>query len=198
MNLVQILICIKINLFFYLDYQLSIEEAHRIKPLDKSLFCLNFYYVFYAELEISLNRYFTKESREQWSLLFVDYNFIPPDYQNFYYDIYNTCQIYFFQPRILTILCNAKIKYRCLNCHYEWTTARGRAIFQAEIPEINKYNILFAYLFPQICQICYEDIQPSWYLDETTRIMKDVCYILNNYFYSSDIAFLKRPMSDSM
>jgi hypothetical protein len=134
-------------------------------------------------LEINLNRFFSEQSREQWSLLFVDYSFIPPNYYNYKSYTYKTAEIYFFQPHILTILHNAKIKYRCMDCHYEWTTARGRAIFQAEIPAINKYNVLFSYLFTQKCQICHQDVKPSWYLDEATRVMKDVCHILNRYFY---------------
>ena len=164
---------------------------------DKILFCLNSYLVFYAELEININRFFTQNSREQWSLLFVDYNFMPPVYiHNTKLNPKTSAQRYFFQPHILTILHNAKVKYCCLSCRYEWTTARGRAIFQGEKPEANKYNVLFAYLFPQKCQICRKDTEPSWYLDETTRVMKSVCRILNEEFYS-DRQFLSPPSSSS-
>ena len=165
--------------FLYLDYQLCIQDAQTIESADKSLFCLNYFYVFYAELEINLNRYFTQNSREQWSLLFVDYNFMPPIHLN----MNKSIQPFFYTPNILTILHNAKVKYCCLDCSYEWTTARGRAIFQAEIPETNKYNILFAYLFTQKCQRCHQETKPSWYLDEATRVMKNVCRILLNKFY---------------
>jgi hypothetical protein len=165
--------------------------------LDKSLFCPNFYYVFYAELEINLNRFFTANSREQWSLLFVDYSFIPPNYHDYMINTYKSAEIFSFQPRIITTLHNAKIKYRCLHCDQEWTTARGRAIFQAEIPETNKHNVLFAYLFTQKCQICRRDTEPSWYLDEATRVMKDVCRILTDYFYSKRQFKLPRSPSSS-
>jgi hypothetical protein len=171
--------------FFYLEYQRSVQDARQIKCLDKSLFCLNFYYVFYAEIEINLNRFFTENLLERWSLLFVDYNFMPPIYDyDINIDINNSAQLFTFQPNILTILHNAKIKYCCLKCHYEWTSARGRVIFQAERPEMNKYNILFAYLFTQKCQICRQETEPSWYLDEVTRVMKSVCGILTDKFYS--------------
>jgi hypothetical protein len=162
--------------------------------LDKSLFCPNFYYVFYAELEINLNRFFPTNSNEQWSLLFVDYNFMPPIYIN--NNIHTSVLTFYYQPHILTILHNAKIKYRCLHCQHEWTTARGRAIFQAEKPETNKYNILFAYLFTQKCQICHRDTEPSWYVDEATRVMKNVCRILIDHFYT-DRQFLSSPSSSS-
>jgi len=164
-----------------------------IESLDKSLFCPNFYYVFYAELELNLNRFFPINSREQWSLLFVDYNFMPPININ---NRNASIEIFRYQPHILTILHNAKIKYCCLHCQYEWTTARGRAIFQAEIPEINKYNILFGYLFTQKCGKCHRDIEPSWYLDEATRVMKNVCRILIENFYS-DRQFFLSPSSSS-
>lgn len=171
--------------FFYLEYKMCLQEARGIIPLDKSLFCPNFYYVFYAEVEIHLNRFFTENSREQWSLLFVDYNFMPPIYLNENnFNRYESFQIFKYQPHILTIVHNAKIKYCCLDCECEWTTARGRAIFQAEIPEINKYNILFAYLFTQKCQKCRRETAPSWYVDEATRVMKNVCRILLDQFYS--------------
>ncbi len=175
----------KIFFYFYLDYQQCIQDARPIECLDKSLFCPNFYYVFYAEMEINLNRFFSRNSPEQWSLLFVDYNFMPPINMNMnHFNIRRTAQIFYYEPHILTILHNAKIKYRCLDCQHEWTTARGRAIFQAEIPEINKYNILFAYLFTQKCQKCRRDIEPSWYLDEATRVMRNVSRILIDRFYS--------------
>ena len=163
-----------------LEYANCINDAQGIHPLGKSLFCPNFYYVFYAELELNLNRYFLGNFREEWSLLFVDYNFMPPVSIN----RHKGYHAFYSQPHLLTILHNAKIKYRCLDCHYEWTTARGRVKFQAEIPQENKHNILFAYLFTQKCQICRREIQPSWYLDEVTRVMKNVCRILMDYFYS--------------
>jgi hypothetical protein len=106
---------------------------------------------------------------------------MPPIYLN---NHHSSVQTFFYQPKILTILHNAKIKYCCLNCQYEWTSARGRAIFQAEIPESNKHNILFGYLFSQKCQKCHQETQPSWYLDEATRVMKNVCRVLLNKFYS--------------
>ncbi len=164
---------------------MCLQDARGIRSSDKSLFCPNFYYVFYAEVEIHLNRFFTENSRERWSLLFVDYNFMPPNYLNENnFNRSTSFQVFKFQPNILTIACNAKIKYCCLHCQYEWTTARGRAIFQAEIPEINKYNILFAYLFTQKCRKCRREIFPSWYVDEATRVMKNVCRILLDEFYS--------------
>jgi hypothetical protein len=178
------------DFLFYLDYQMCIQNAQTIEPAEKSLFCLNFYYVFYAELEINMNRYFTDNSREQWSLLFVDYNFMPPIHLN---NNHLPVQTFFYQPHILTILHNAKVKYCCLNCRYEWASARGRAIFQSERPEPNKYNILFAYLFTQKCQQCHQETKPSWYLDEATRVMKNVCRILMNKFYSD----LHSPSSSS-
>lgn len=104
---------------------------------------------------------------------------------------------FYSQPNLLTILHNAKIKYRCLDCHYEWTTARGRVKFQAEIPQENKYNVLFAYLFTQKCQKCHQEIQPSWYLDEVTRVMKNICRILLEYFYSSRSLLTSSPTPSS-
>ncbi len=169
-----------------------------IEPLDKSFFCPNFYYVFYAEMEINLNRFFTRNSREQWSLLFVDYNFMPPvNVNDNHFNRRTPVQTFTYQPHILTILHNAKIKYRCLHCVHEWTTARGRAIFQAEIPEINKHNVLFAHLFTQQCQKCRRDIEPSWYLDEATRVMKNVCRILIDKFYSHRQFLLSSSSSSS-
>jgi len=185
-------------LFFYLDYQTCVQNGNMIQSSDKSFFCPNFYYVFYAELELNLNRYFTISSREQWSLLFVDYNFMPPvniNNDNFNED--RSILVFKYQPHILTILHNAKIKYCCLPCQNEWTTARGRVIFQAEVPEINKYNVLFGYLFTQKCRICHRDTEPSWYLDEATRIMKNVCRILIENFYSNRQLLLSSPSSSS-
>lgn len=168
------------DLLILSEYEECINEARTIRRIDKSLFCPNFYYVFYAELEINLNRYFREDSLEQWSLLFVDYNFIPP----LLIDPYKQYQAFYSQSNLLMILHNAKIKYRCLDCCSEWTTAQGRALFQAEIPQRNKYNVLFAYLFTQKCRLCRREIQPSWYLDEATRVMKNVSKILLEHFYS--------------
>lgn len=179
-------VCVQIGIVI-LEYETCIRNAQEIDPFEKSLFCPNFYYVFYGELEMNLNRYFIENSRKEWSLLFVDYNFMPSMPIN----RHKGYHAFYSQPHLLTILHNAKIKYRCLDCHYEWTTARGRVKFQAEIPEENKYNVLFAYLFTQKCQICHREIEPSWYLDEVTRVMKNVCRILMEYFYSS------RPVSSS-
>lgn len=163
-----------------LDYNKCIKDAHMIESDDKINFCPNFYYVFYGELELNLNRYFSENCCEQWSLLFIDYNFMPPVHIN----DHRSFEIFQPERHILTILHNAKIKYSCLYCQNEWTTARGRAIFQAEIPQTNKYNVLFAHLFTQKCQICHRDIKPSWYLDEATRVIKNVSRILIDIFYS--------------
>ncbi|CAF1135671.1 unnamed protein product [Rotaria sordida] len=43
---------------------------------------------------------------------------------------------------------------------------------------------LFTYLFTQKYQICRRNIEPLWYLNETTQIMKHVCPILIEKFYS--------------
>jgi len=109
----------------------------------------------------------------------------------------NTPQVFTFPPDILIIYHNAKIKYRCLNCLNEWTSARGRAIFQAERPRINKYNFLFVNLCTQQCRLCRREIEPSWYLNEATRVMKNVCRILIERFYSDRQFTLPRPPSSS-
>ncbi|CAF0843537.1 unnamed protein product [Adineta steineri] len=162
------------------EYQTCIQNAQTIETSDKSLFCPNFYYVFYAELEIHLNQFFSQNEREQWSLLFTDYNFMLP----ISLDTDAPYKVIRCPFERVTILHNAKIKYCCKNCKTEWTTARGRVIFQAEIPQVNHYNILFAYLFTQKCRQCYQEILPCWYLDEATRVMKNVCRILREEFYS--------------
>ncbi|UJR13254.1 hypothetical protein I4U23_000275 [Adineta vaga] len=168
------------------EYENCIQDARQIRSIDKSLFCPNFYYVFHAELEIHLNRYFIQRPREQWSLGFVDHNFLPPMYfLNVNLSTNQPYQIFRYPDHILKIVHNAKIKYCCRQCQYEWTTARGRAVFQAELPQENKYNILFAYLFTQICQKCLRDIEPCWYVDEATRVMKNICRILKENFYSN-------------
>jgi len=163
-----------------LDYRRCIEQAKTIQSEEKSLFCQNFYFVFYAELELNLNRYFSESSRECWSLLFVDYDFMPPVPLNSSLPI----QMFYWNQNVLMIQHNAKVKYCCRDCSYEWTSARGRAIFQAEIPEENKHNVLFAYLFHQQCQKCFRDTEPCWYVDEATRVMKNISRILIEKFYS--------------
>ena len=189
-----ILVLVDLIICFYLEYQMCINQARTIRRVDKSLFCPNFYYVFYAELEINLNRYFPDNSVEQWSLLFVDDNFIPL----VKIDPFKQYQTFYSQPNLLMILHNAKIKYRCLDCHHEWTTAQGRAIFQAETPQMDKHNVLFAYLFTQKCRLCHHETKPSWYLDEATRVMKNVSRILIEQFYSQrQLATSPSPSSSS-
>ncbi|CAF1062670.1 unnamed protein product [Adineta ricciae] len=168
------------------EYQKCIINARRVRSIDKSFFCPNFYYVFHAELEINLNQYFSQSSRERWSLGFVDYDLLPP---MFFRDVdLNTNEpfkLFWFPDDILKIVHNAKIKYCCRDCSHEWTTARGRAVFHAERPIRNKVNVLFTYLFTQKCRECLQEIQPCWYLDETTRVMRNICRILKDNFYSN-------------
>jgi len=96
----------------------------------------------------------------------------------------NPAQVFTFPPDKLIIYHNAKVKYRCLNCSNEWASKRGRSIFQAEIPRINKYNFLYVNLCTQQCGFCREEVEPSWYVKEATRVMKNVCRILIERFYS--------------
>lgn len=95
----------------------------------------------------------------------------------------------------LIIYHNAKIKYSCENCLNEWTSARGRAIFQAEYPQENKYNILFVNLCTQQCKRCRHEIQPSWYLNEIVRVMKNIARLLIEHFYSNQSFELPRSPS---
>lgn len=177
----------KKNIFFSIvEYRQCIINARRIRSRDKSLFCPNFYYVFHAELELNLNRYFVRSPYEKWSLGFVEYDLLPPMYfRNVDLNTNEPFKLFWFPNDILKIVHNAKIKYCCRDCSREWTTARGRAVFQAERPQRNKMNVLFAYLFTQKCRECLRETQPCWYLDETTRVMRSICRILKDNFYSN-------------
>ncbi|CAF2542315.1 unnamed protein product [Rotaria sp. Silwood2] len=163
-------------------YQTCVSQARSLNNLDKRIICPNYTYVFYAELEINLNWNF-HDCSERWSLYFVN---IPlPIGWNYNFDV-NDCtpaQIFVYPYDKIIICHNAKIKYRCSICINEWTTARGRAIFQAEFPIIGKYNFLCVDLCTQQCRLCGEETQPSWYLNEATRVMKNICRILIEQFY---------------
>jgi hypothetical protein len=172
----------------YLDYQTCVGQARLVNNLVKNVICPNFTYVFHAELEINLNWNFTNHS-ERWYLYFEDIS-LPPGWN---YDSNmndnTSAQVFTYH--------NAKIKYRCEDCPNEWTSARGRAIFQTEAPRINKYNFLFVNLCTQQCRLCGRKIQPSWYLNEATRVMKNVCRILIERFYSQRHFALSSPPSSS-
>ncbi|CAF0773056.1 unnamed protein product [Rotaria sordida] len=165
------------------NYQTCVHQARSVSNLDKFIICPNFTYAFHAELEINLNWNFN-DSLERWYLYFTDiplpigWNYDP------HVNDYTPAQVFLYPHDRLIISHNAKIKYRCLNCRNEWTTARGRAIFQAAIPRIYQYNILYIKLCTQQCRLCGSEIQPSWYLSEATRVMKNVCRILIEQFYS--------------
>ncbi|CAF3545889.1 unnamed protein product [Rotaria sp. Silwood1] len=164
------------------DYQASVHQARSVDNLDKNIICPNFTFVFHAELEINLNWNFY-DSLERWCLYFIDFPL--PIGWNYNLDM-NDCtrvQVFLYPHDKLLICQNVKIKYRCLNCVNEWTTARGRVIFQAEVPRFGKYNILCVNLCTQQCRLCGREIRPSWYLNEATRVMKNVCRILIEQFY---------------
>jgi hypothetical protein len=185
----------EINIF-YLDYQTCVRAASLVNNFEKNIICPDYRYVFHAELEINLNCNFNNIS-ERWILCFTEIS-LPPGW-NYDPNIKDSksAQVFTFPPDILIIYHNAKIKYRCLTCRNEWTSARGRMIFQAEIPRRNKLNILFVKLCTQQCRFCRREIQPSWYLNEGTRVMKNVCRILIERFYSDRAFALPRPPSSS-
>ena len=163
---------------------------------DKRIICPNFQYVFHAELQIHLNWNFTN-AWERWFLYFEPISLPPGWNYNPNLDTSQSVQAFRFPPDKLIIYHNVKVKYRCLNCRHEWTSARGRAIFQTEVPQLNKYNFLFAHLSTQQCRYCNREIQPSWYLKESTRVMKNICRILIEEFYSGRGFSLPRPSSPS-
>ncbi len=183
-------------MFVDLDYQTCVRNARKVNNFDKHIICPNFKYVFHAELEINLNWNF-HNFFERWFLYFTDISLPPGCNYDPNMNDSDSAQVFMYSPDKLIIYHNAKIKYRCLNCSNEWTSARGRAIFQAEIPRINKYNFLFANLCTQQCRFCQNEIQPSWYLNEATRVMKNVCQILIERFYSNRQFELSRPSSSS-
>jgi len=167
-----------------------------VNNYDKNIICPNFKYVFHAELQIHLNWNFSN-ILERWFLYFEPISLPPGWNYDPNMDDSESAQTFRFPPDKLIIYHNAKIKYRCLNCRHEWTSARGRAIFQAEVPQRNKYNFLFAHLSTQECRFCRREIEPSWYLREATRVMKNVCRILIEEFYSNRAFALPRPPSPS-
>ncbi len=162
---------------------------------DKNIICPNFKYVFHTELQIHLN-WNLKNFWERWFLYFEIIS-LPPGW-NYNPDLDHSIsvQAFRFPPNKLFIYHNAKVKYRCFDCRHEWASARGRAIFQTEVPQLNKFNFLFVHLCTQQCRYCSREIQPSWYLNETTRVMKNVCRILIEQFYS-DRQFVLPKLSSS-
>ena len=172
------------------------RQARLVGNLVKNVICPNFTYVFYAELEINLNWNFTNPE-ERWCLYFEDISLPPGWNYDPSVDDSISVQAFTFPPNHLIIYHNAKIKYRCIECQNEWTSFRGRAIFQAETPRMNKYNFLFVNLCTQQCRYCRKEIPPSWYLKEATRVMKNVCRILIEHFYSQQHFSLPTPPSPS-
>jgi hypothetical protein len=152
--------------------------------------------VFHAELEINLNSNF-HHLLERWFLKFTEISLPPGCNYDPNMDDSNSAQVFTFPPDKLIIYHNAKVKYRCLNCSNEWASKRGRSIFQAEIPRNNKYNFLYVNLCTQQCGFCREEIEPSWYVKEATRVMKNVCRILIERFYSNRQFALPRSPSFS-
>ncbi|CAF3747136.1 unnamed protein product [Rotaria socialis] len=172
------------NILAEKDYQTKVLQARSLDNFDKNIICPNFTYVFYTELEINLNWNF-HDPMERWYLLFAEISLPICCAKKINENNHTPVQVFVYPPNRLIIYHNAKIKYRCLNCINEWTSARGRAIFQTEIPCTNKYNCLFVNLCTQECRLCRRNIQPSWYLCETTRVMKSVCRIIIEQFYSN-------------
>lgn len=170
-------------MFSTLDYQTCIKQARLLNNYDKIISCPNFKYVFHAELEINLNWNF-HNSLERWHLIFTEISLPVCFYNDFDKDDHSPVLVFNYPPDKLMIYHNAKIKYRCLDCRNEWTSARGRAIFQLEFPSVNKYNCLFVSLCTQQCRRCHRYIEPSWYVCEAARVMENVCRIIIDKFYS--------------
>lgn len=190
----DIILCF--SFFFYLDYQTCVRRARSVNNDAKQIICPNYHYVFYAELEINLN-WNIQQWFERWYLYFTEISLPPGCNYDPNLDETGSSQVFLYAPDQLIIYHNAKTKYRCKNCSNEWTSARSRAIFQAEIPQINKYNFLFVNLCTQQCRYCKREIQPSWYIYESTRVMKNVCRILIEKFYSNQHFQLPRLASPS-
>ncbi|CAF4597425.1 unnamed protein product [Rotaria socialis] len=161
------------NILAEKDYQTKVLQARSLDNFDKNIICPNFTYVFYTELEINLNWNF-HDPMEQWYLLFAEISLPICCAKKINENNHTPVQVFVYPPNRLIIYHNAKIKYRCLNCINEWTSARGRAIFQTEIPCTNKYNCLFVNLSTQECRLCRRNIQPSC-----------VCRIIIEQFYSN-------------
>jgi len=182
--------------YFNLEYQQCVTAARSLNTTEKRIICPKTKYAFHAELEIHLNCNFSNPF-ERWILYFTDVSLPPGCNYNSNMANQMSAQVFTVFPDKIVICHNAKVKYSCRTCSNEWTTARGRAIFQAEYPQINKYNILFINLCTQLCQNCRQEIQPSWYLSETVRVMKSVARILIERFYSNRSFELPRPTSPS-
>ena len=153
---------------------MCVRRARLVNNLDKQALVPNFKYVFHAELEINLNWNFNN-NLERWCLYFTHIS-LPLD-SNDDIIVLNDCtsfQLFLFRRDILLIHHNAKTKYCCLTCQNDWTSARGRAIFQAQYPRNFMFNFLYVSLCTQQCRLCNQEVQPSWYLNEVTRVMKNV------------------------
>ena len=148
------------------------------------IICSQFNYVFYAELELNLNRYFIDDRSERWSLLFIDES-IASDFhwRDRGMQMTSSRTLSPSGSSALTMYENAKIKCRCWRCSHEWASARGRILFRAERTEPKTGNILFVHLFSQICQMCWTKVVPSWYIDEIVRVMNKTCRVLIGRFY---------------
>lgn len=134
---------------------------------------------------------------ERWCLFFAPI-FVPIDLKcNRILSEYSEVQLFFVASDKMIIYHNAKMKYRCLHCMNEWTTARGRITFQAETPKVNKYNFLYVNLCTQHCRLCGTEIEPSCYLNEVTRVMKNICQILIEQFYPNRNFVLPLPPSST-
>lgn len=167
-----------------LDYQLCIEQARSIINDEKQIICPDYRFVCHAELEIHLNSILTNLA-DRWLLYFQEIS-LPPGW-NSHVTYSQPIQVFDYPPDKLIIYQNSKMKYSCANCNYQWASARGRMIIQSEYPRMNKYNFLYLHLYPQQCRYCRREIPPCWYLDEATRVMKNVCRILLERFYSNRI-----------
>ena len=167
--------------------------ARRVTNDVKNYICPNYQFVCYAELEIHLNSYLTNPF-ERWLLYFEEIS-LPPGC-NLHLNDRQTVQTFDFPPNKFIIYHNSKMKYFCDNCGNRWTTARGRTIFQSEYPQKDKYNFLYLHVSTQQCRFCHRIIQPLWYLHEATRVMKSICRIFRERFYS-DRVFVLPPSSSS-
>ncbi|CAF0741816.1 unnamed protein product [Didymodactylos carnosus] len=188
--------------YFVVNHR-DVMNALQVADDEKKTFYENNSQVMHAELEINLNSMMMND-RDVWSLIALDHSsmselvtFISPHEQQcgmmqetYYYSTQSDDQYQqISHHQHILVLRNAKVKYicstpKCMKQRKEWTTARGRALFLFENPSfLTSQHLIVYHLFEQNCNLCHQNVQPSWYLDETCRVIREIAQLIIMNFY---------------